>query len=91
MKNPNVPEGYLFNRKYTNYIFALLFLLYMFDYIDRMVITSLFPFLKADWKLTDTQCGLLVSAVYWSIVLFTLSRLDLLPDPVPYENRLVTM
>jgi predicted MFS family arabinose efflux permease len=43
----------------------------MFDYIDRMVITSLFPFLKADWNLTDTQCGMLVSAVYWSIVLFT--------------------
>ena len=71
MKNKEIPEGYLFTRKYTNYIFMLLFLLYMFDYIDRMVITSLFPFLKADWNLTDTQCGALVSAVYWSIVLFT--------------------
>lgn len=71
MKNPEIPEGYLFTRKYTNYVFVLLFLLYMFDYIDRMVITSLFPFLKADWHLTDTQCGMLVSAVYWSIVLFT--------------------
>lgn len=66
-----IPKGYLFSKKYTNYIFILLFLLYMFDYIDRMVITSLFPFLKADWGLTDTQCGLLISAVYWSIVLFT--------------------
>ncbi len=71
MKNREVPEGYLFTKRYTNYVFILLFLLYMFDYIDRMVITSLFPFLKADWNLTDTQCGLLVSAVYWSIVLFT--------------------
>ncbi|MBK7211729.1 MAG: MFS transporter [Bacteroidales bacterium] len=71
MKNKIVPEGYLFTRGYTNYVFVLLFLLYMFDYVDRMVITSLFPFLKADWGLTDTQCGMLVSAVYWSIVLFT--------------------
>jgi MFS family permease len=71
MKNKEKPEGYLFSKAYTNYIFILLFLLYMFDYIDRMVITSLFPFLKADWNLTDTQCGMLVSAVYWSIVLFT--------------------
>lgn len=71
MKDKNIPEGYLFSKGYTNYIFILLFLLYMFDYIDRMVITSLFPFLKADWNLTDTQCGMLVSAVYWSIVLFT--------------------
>ena len=71
MKNKEIPEGYLFTKRYTNYIFMLLFLLYMFDYIDRMVITSLFPFLKADWNLTDTQCGALMSAVYWSIVLFT--------------------
>lgn len=71
MKIKSIPEGYLFTKGYTNYIFILLFLLYMFDYIDRMVITSLFPFLKADWNLTDTQCGMLVSAVYWSIVLFT--------------------
>jgi MFS family permease len=54
------------------YIFALLFLLYMFDYIDRMIIVSLFPFLKQDWGLSDTQCGLLVSAVYWSILIFSL-------------------
>jgi MFS family permease len=71
MKKQVIPEGYLFTKGYTNYIFILLFLLYMFDYIDRMVITSLFPFLKSDWNLTDTQCGMLVSAVYWSIVLFT--------------------
>ncbi|MCB8995626.1 MAG: MFS transporter [Bacteroidales bacterium] len=71
MKNKANPEGYLFSRRYTNYVFILLFLLYMFDYVDRMIITSLFPFLKAEWLLTDTQCGMMVSAVYWSIVLFT--------------------
>jgi MFS family permease len=54
------------------FAFILLFLLYMFDYIDRTVIVSLFPFLKKDWGLTDTQCGLLVSAVYWSILIFSL-------------------
>jgi MFS family permease len=51
-------------------IFVLLFLLYMFDYVDRQVVTSLFPFLKRDLGITDTQAGLLVSAVYWSIVVF---------------------
>jgi predicted MFS family arabinose efflux permease len=54
------------------FIFTLLFLLYMFDYMDRLVIVSLFPFLKLEWGITDTQCGLLVSAVYWSILIFTL-------------------
>jgi MFS family permease len=71
MKNSNVPPGYLFPKRYTNYVFSLLFLLYMFDYVDRMVVTSLFPFLKSDWQLTDTQCGMMVSGVYWSIVALT--------------------
>lgn len=71
MARSQIKPGYIFTTRYTNYIFILLFLLYMFDYIDRMVIASLFPFLKADWNLTDTQCGLLSSAVYWSIVIFT--------------------
>jgi len=56
----------------TRYVFILLFLLYMFDYIDRMVIVSLFPYIKQDWGLSDTQLGLLVSAVYWSILISTL-------------------
>jgi len=50
-------------------VFWLLFLLYMFDYMDRMVVVSLFPFLKQDMGITDAQCGLLVSAVYWSILI----------------------
>jgi len=64
-------SGYLLSKTYSYYVFGLLFLLYMFDYIDRMVIVSLFPYLKADWGLTDTQCGLLVSTVYWSIVILS--------------------
>jgi len=44
----------------------------MFDYVDRMIVTSLFPFIKADWNLTDTQLGALISAVYWSIVILTI-------------------
>lgn len=71
MKSQKIEPGYLFSKSYTNYIFVLLFLLYMFDYIDRMVISSLFPFLKADWNLTDKECGALVSVVNFSIVIFT--------------------
>jgi MFS family permease len=65
------PEGYLFSKAYTHYVFLLLWLLYFFDYVDRMVVVSLFPFLKADWGLTDAQCGAMVSAVYWAIILFS--------------------
>ena len=67
-------DGYLVSKGYSCYVFALLFLLYMFDYIDRLVVVSLFPFLKRDWGLTDTQCGLFVSAVSLGHPGFFLSR-----------------
>jgi MFS family permease len=50
---------------------VLLFLLYMFDYIDRMIVTSMFVHIEAALGITHTQSGLLVSAVYWAIVLLT--------------------
>lgn len=71
MKNKIIPPGYLFPKGYTNYIFVLLFLLYMFDYIDRMIVTSMFVHIEAAFGITHTQSGLLVSAVYWAIVLLT--------------------
>ena len=43
----------------------------MFDYIDRMVVTSMFTSIERDWGITHTQSGLLVSAVYWAIVILT--------------------
>ena len=71
MKKPEDRTGYLFSKGYSNYVFVLLFLLYMFDYIDRMVVTSMFTSIERDWGITHTQSGLLVSAVYWAIVLLT--------------------
>src|SRR5450759_1839119 len=71
MKKPEDRSGYLFSKGYSNYVFILLFLLYMFDYIDRMVVTSMFTSIEKDWGITHTQSGLLVSPVYWAIVLLT--------------------
>lgn len=71
MKKKVIPPGYLYTKAYSNYVFVLLFLLYMFDYIDRMVVTSMFVNIESDLGITHTQSGLLVSAVYWSIVLLT--------------------
>lgn len=65
------PEGYLFSRAYSNYVFILLFLLYLFDYADRMVVSSMFSSIQADWGISKTQCGWLVSVIYLSIGLLT--------------------
>lgn len=45
------------------YIFTLLFLLYFFDYVDRTIVTSVAPFIREEWDLTDMQSGLLLSVV----------------------------
>jgi len=71
MKKPETNSGYLFSKGYSNYVFILLFLLYFFDYADRMVVTSMFTSIERDWGITHTQSGMLVSAVYWAIVALT--------------------
>jgi MFS family permease len=64
--------AYSLTRGYRTYIFILLFLLYFFDVVDRFMVSSLFPFIQKEWGLTDMQSGLLVSTVYWSIVVLVL-------------------
>lgn len=65
-----VANGYLVSKGYAWYVFFLLFGLGLFDYMDRQIITSLFPYFKQEWGVSDTQCGFLVAAVNWSITLF---------------------
>jgi MFS family permease len=70
MNNVTAPKEYKLSSRGAYYIFTLLFLLYFFDYMDRTIVTSLAPFIQKEWGLTDTQSGLLMSVVYWSIVVF---------------------
>jgi MFS family permease len=71
MKKTEDRSGYLFSKRYSNYVFILLFLLYVFDYADRMVVNSMFTSIQAEWHITDTQCGWLVSVIYLAIGLLT--------------------
>jgi len=52
-------------------ILIVLFLVYMSDYADRYVVSSMLPFIKRDWGLTDTQSGWLMGIVILFITLFT--------------------
>jgi len=71
MKNTYDQKGYLFSKRYSNYVFILLFLLYVFDYADRMVVNSMFSFIQAEWSINATQSGWLVSIIYLSIGILT--------------------
>lgn len=62
-------DDYLFGRKSAWFAFTMTILLMIFDYVDRQVIVSLFPYLKADWGLSDKQLGGLVSVVSITVAL----------------------
>jgi MFS transporter, Spinster family, sphingosine-1-phosphate transporter len=66
-------------RRYAWSVFAVLFGLMVVDYIDRQVVVSMFPHLKAEWNLTDSQLGALVSIVSISVALGAIP-LSLLAD-----------
>jgi MFS family permease len=57
MEHPPVP------RRVAWTVFAVLFALMVVDYVDRQVVVSMFPHLKAAWDLSDRQLGALVSIV----------------------------
>ena len=65
-----LPEGgagredtYLFGPRQAWFAFVMTVGLMVFDYVDRQVIVSLFPHLKAEWGLSDKELGGLVSVV----------------------------
>lgn len=51
------------SRLYAWSVFALTFGLMLSDYLTRNIISAVFPLLKLEWSLTDTQLGSLVSVV----------------------------
>jgi len=51
-------------------ILIVLFLVYMSDYADRYIVSSMLPFVKQDWGLTDAQAGWLMGIVILFITIF---------------------
>ncbi|WP_280489197.1 MFS transporter [Nocardia carnea] len=60
-------------------VFALAFGLLLSDYMSRQVLSAVFPFLKSEWALTDSQLASLTSIVALMVGLLTLP-LSLLAD-----------
>ena len=66
-------------RKYAWLVFALTFGLLISDYMSRQVLNAVFPLLKSEWALSDSQLGLLSGIVALMVGLLTLP-LSLLAD-----------
>jgi len=66
-------------RRYAWVVFGIIFALMVVDYVDRQVVVSMFPHLKAQWDLSDGQLGALVSVVSVTVALGSVP-LSLLAD-----------
>lgn len=83
-------DKYLYGRGAAWFAFAMTMALMVFDYIDRQVIVSLFPYLKAEWQLSDKQLGALVSVVSITVALGALP-ISLFADRVSRVKSIVAM
>ncbi|MBL8351123.1 MAG: MFS transporter [Burkholderiaceae bacterium] len=87
---PGGDDTYLTGRGPAWFAFAMTLLLMLVDYIDRQVIVSLFPHMKADWGLSDKQLGALVSVVSVTVALGALP-VALIADRASRVKSIVTM
>lgn len=79
-----------FARFYPWVVFALTFGLLLSDYMSRQVLSAVFPFLKAEWALSDANLATLVSVVALTVGVLTLP-LSLLADRWGRVRSLVLM
>lgn len=77
-------------RRYAWIVFALTFGLLISDYMSRQVLNAVFPLLKGEWALTDSQLGLLSGIVALMVGLLTFP-LSLLADRFGRVKSLVLM
>ena len=66
-------------RAYAWVVFALMFFLLLSDYMSRQALNALFPILKAQWQISDTQLGSISSIVPFAVGVLTLP-LSILAD-----------
>ncbi|MBK9243279.1 MAG: MFS transporter [Burkholderiales bacterium] len=85
-----LPDDYLIGKRQAWFAFAMTIGLMLFDYIDRQVIVSLFPYMKDEWGLSDKQLGSLVSIVSITVALGALP-VALLADRYSRVKSIVVM
>ena len=70
--------------------FSMTGVLIVFGFLDRQLVVSLFPLLKAEWALSDTQLGTIVSASFLAIAISALPT-GLLVDRSNRVNAIALM
>ncbi|HET6666571.1 MAG TPA: MFS transporter [Intrasporangium sp.] len=78
------------SRVFPLIVFILTFGLLLSDYMSRQVLSAVFPFLKLEWALTDTQLGSLTSIVALTVGLLAVP-LSLLGDRWGRSKAIISM
>jgi MFS family permease len=78
------------SRVFPVLVFFLTFGLLLSDYMSRQVLSAVFPFLKIEWALTDTQLGALTSIVALTVGLLAVP-LSLLGDRWGRSKAIISM
>ena len=84
------PAGPTRSRVFPLVVFVLTFGLLLSDYMSRQVLSAVFPFLKVEWALTDTQLGALTSIVALTVGLLAIP-LSLLGDRWGRSKAIIAM
>ncbi|MGY1616983.1 MFS transporter [Geodermatophilus sp. SYSU D00691] len=71
-------------------VFALAFALLLSDFMCRQVLVAVFPLLKAEWALSDTELGALSSVVALTVALLTVP-LSVLADRHGHRRAVLLM
>lgn len=87
---PGQKDDYLYGPKPAWFAFAMTLILMVFDYLDRQIIVSLFPHIKAEYMVSDKQLGLLVSVVSITVALGGIP-IALIADRVSRVKSIVVM
>ncbi len=87
---PSAPATITRSRLFPVAVFVLTFGLLLSDYMSRQVLSAVFPFLKLEWSLTDTQLGSLTSIVALTVGLLAIP-LSLLGDRWGRSKAIICM
>ena len=88
---PSTPKATITrSRLFPFAVFVLTFGLLLSDYMSRQVLSAVFPFLKLEWALTDTQLGSLTSIVALTVGVLAIP-LSLLGDRWGRSKAIILM
>lgn len=66
------PDVWPIDKKSAFWTLALSMMFLLLDFMDRQILAGLFPYIKEDFQLTDTQLGMLASIVNISITVMVI-------------------